>query len=235
MRDRDWRLDWGDNDNKYIRPALLFSSLCCQSRCYWLSNPPLINPLLLAIIWYTPWITFGKFNSRCFIGNSRTYEETAILKVANGLPTATNNTMYSHSHGMRKTKLDNFPIVQLQLNPHHILSGFRCRQVYFARISAFNGLGYGARRTADPMETGATAEGGMQVPYQVRSDKAILLSAIHMFSVGGQSWSWAFSFTSYLLFIYFCIFLVWFGSFCYLCVSFFFCVMFFACCFLFVL
>lgn len=40
-------------------------------------------------------------------------------------------------------------------------------QVYFARVSAYNALGYGARRPTDPIDTGATEEGGMQVPYQV--------------------------------------------------------------------
>lgn len=36
------------------------------------------------------------------------------------------------------------------------------------RVSARNDLGYGARRTADPTGAGATAEGGVQVPYHVR-------------------------------------------------------------------
>lgn len=40
-------------------------------------------------------------------------------------------------------------------------------QVYFARVSALNSLGYGARRHADPSGAGATTQGGMQVPYQV--------------------------------------------------------------------
>lgn len=60
----------------------------------------------------------------------------------------------------------------------HVSAGRRLRlfaidvmlscQVYFARISALNTLGYGARRPADPMDAGATDEGGMGVPYQVR-------------------------------------------------------------------
>lgn len=40
-------------------------------------------------------------------------------------------------------------------------------QAYFARVSALHWLGYGARRNADPMDTGATSTGGMRVPYQV--------------------------------------------------------------------
>lgn len=41
------------------------------------------------------------------------------------------------------------------------------QQAYFARVSALQELGYGARRLADPMGPGATAEGAVRVPYQV--------------------------------------------------------------------